>query len=174
MIVFLGTPHRGSSLADWGQLAKNIANIALIDTNERIIKNLEVDSEVLNNIHENFLDIIKDCGDLRIHSFFEARGLAARGITGKVRCTIPEALSIGLNIDRDPLQVVSDFSSKLDLRGIETVESIDANHMEMARCTGRTDERYQVIMKVLRNSVRVQWSEAEAKKLAQLKTLSRT
>ena len=86
MIVFLGTPHRGSSLADWGQLAKNLANVALLDTNVKIIKTLEVDSEVLSNIHDDFLDTIKECGDIKIHSFYEARGLSGtRGISGKVR-----------------------------------------------------------------------------------------
>jgi hypothetical protein len=46
---------------------------------------------------------------------------------------------------------VDDFSSKLDLpRTLETVESIDANHMEMARCHDRADPRYRAILGVLK------------------------
>jgi tetratricopeptide (TPR) repeat protein len=46
---------------------------------------------------------------------------------------------------------VDDFSSKLDLpRNFEVVESIDANHMELARCRDRADPRYRAILGVLR------------------------
>jgi hypothetical protein len=47
--------------------------------------------------------------------------------------------------------VVDDFSSKLDLsRQYERVGSIDANHMQMARCRSREDAQYRVIRGVLR------------------------
>jgi tetratricopeptide (TPR) repeat protein len=50
---------------------------------------------------------------------------------------------------------VDDFSSKLDLpRNLEIVESIDANHMEMARCHDRADPRYRAILGVLRQFMR--------------------
>jgi hypothetical protein len=47
--------------------------------------------------------------------------------------------------------VVDDFSSKLDLpRAIETVESIDANHTQMARFSSRDDQGYRAISGVLK------------------------
>ena len=53
------------------------------------------------------------------------------------------------------VQVVDDFSSKLDLpRSLETVESIDANHMQMARCSDRLDPRYRAISGVLKQFMR--------------------
>jgi tetratricopeptide (TPR) repeat protein len=58
-------------------------------------------------------------------------------------------------------QVVDDFSSKLDLpRALETVESIDANHMEMARCRNRADPRYRAILGVLKQFMSSQVSDA--------------
>ena len=42
------------------------------------------------------------------------------------------------------------FSSKLDLPMLETVESIDANHMQMAKCKDRSDESYRFIAGVLK------------------------
>ena len=49
------------------------------------------------------------------------------------------------------MQVVDDFSSKLDLaREIETVESIDANHMQMARCSSTSDTNYRQILGVVK------------------------
>jgi hypothetical protein len=50
---------------------------------------------------------------------------------------------------------VDDFSSKLDLpKKLETVESIDANHMEMARCYNKDDSRYRAISGVLKRFIR--------------------
>lgn len=45
---------------------------------------------------------------------------------------------------------MSDYSSKLVLPKIETIESIDANHMQMARCNDRSDESYRFIAGVLK------------------------
>lgn len=62
------------------------------------------------------------------------------------------------------MKVVDDFSSKLDLpERLETVESIDANHMQMARCRSRTDPQYRAISKVLTQFMRGLQHGAEAK-----------
>ena len=60
------------------------------------------------------------------------------------------------------MQVVDDFSSKLDLpRSLETVESIDANHMQMARCSDRLDLRYRAISGVLKQFLRSRTHDRE-------------
>lgn len=46
--------------------------------------------------------------------------------------------------------MVSDFSSKLGLPKVERIESIDANHMQMAKCKSRSDESYRAIAGVLK------------------------
>lgn len=52
-------------------------------------------------------------------------------------------------------QVVDDFSSTLDLpRSLETVESIDGNHMQMVRCSGRSDPRHRAISGVFKQFLR--------------------
>jgi len=79
LIIFLGTPHRGSGYAGWGQIASNLARLALQDSNKRLLETLEVNSEVLDNIHEEFKTIAFK-GTLKIHSFQEGQGLA--GMTG--------------------------------------------------------------------------------------------
>ncbi|RYP33538.1 hypothetical protein DL767_004713 [Monosporascus sp. MG133] len=134
LIIFLGTPHRGSAYTGWGEIASNLALLALQDSNKKITKTLEVNSEVLDNIHEEF-KTIADQSRIRIHSFQEARGISGmKGLHNKV---------------------VDDFSSKLDLpRPLETVESIDANHMQMARCGDRADPRYRAIVDVLHQFIR--------------------
>jgi hypothetical protein len=84
LIIFLGTPHRGSSYASWGEIASNLARLALQDTNKKVLETLEVNSEVLDNIHEEFKCIVHKNG-IKIHSFQEARGITGvRGLHGKV------------------------------------------------------------------------------------------
>ncbi|OAL56153.1 hypothetical protein IQ07DRAFT_558137 [Pyrenochaeta sp. DS3sAY3a] len=134
LIIFLGTPHRGSAYAGWGQIASNLARLALQDSNKKLLETLEVNSEVLDNIHEEFKTIAFK-GTIKIHSFQESRGVSGmKGLEEKV---------------------VDDFSSKLDLpRELETVESIDADHMQMARCSSRGDQGYRAISGVLKAFVR--------------------
>jgi hypothetical protein len=74
LIIFLGTPHRGSGYASWGQIASNMARLALQDSNKKVLEALEVNSEVLDNVHEEFKTIVFK-GGIKIHSFQEARGI---------------------------------------------------------------------------------------------------
>ncbi|KAL3962842.1 hypothetical protein ACCO45_004365 [Purpureocillium lilacinum] len=61
LIVFLGTPHRGSAVAGWGEIAANLARLALQDSNKRLLETLE------------------------IHSFQEAQGVSGmKGLDNKV------------------------------------------------------------------------------------------
>lgn len=133
LIIFLGTPHRGSGYAGWGQIASNLARLALQDSNKKILQTLEVNSEVLDNIHEEFKTIMSK-RRIKVHSFQEGQGISGmKGMDEKV---------------------VDDFSSKLDLpRELETVEGIDANHMQMARYSSREDEGYRAIRGVLKGTI---------------------
>ena len=84
-IVFLGTPHRGSAFASWGEIGSTLAQIALQDPHKKIIETLEVDSEVLENIHDDFVHVAVEQG-ISIHSFQEGRGMSGvRGLHEKVR-----------------------------------------------------------------------------------------
>lgn len=58
---------------------------------------------------------------------------------------------------------MDDFSSKLDLpKTLETVESINANHKEMARYRSKEDEGYRAISGILKAFVR---QELESQRL---------
>ncbi|RYP43653.1 hypothetical protein DL768_009806 [Monosporascus sp. mg162] len=112
----------------------HLSYLAFQDSNKRIVKTLEVNSEVLDNIQDEFLQIVHDAG-IKVHSFQEARGIS--GVKGLHE------------------KVVSDFSSKVGLpEQFETVERIDANHMQMARCNDKKDQQYRVICKVLTQFIR--------------------
>ncbi|KAH7109099.1 hypothetical protein B0J11DRAFT_601969, partial [Dendryphion nanum] len=127
MIIFLGTPHRGSGAAAWGQILSTLITIVGLKPNRQIFKTLGLDSEILNRIHADFMNLLAG-NRIKIFSLQEGRVLG--GINRKV---------------------VDNFSSKLDLpRDMETVESIDANHMQMARFGSKEDEGYRVIRDILR------------------------
>ncbi|KAJ5123879.1 uncharacterized protein N7515_007704 [Penicillium bovifimosum] len=70
-ILFLGTPHRGTSFGPWGRLAA----LALqpLGSNPLILANLEYDSVVLSDLHESFISSIRD--DLQVVNFYEQRPL---------------------------------------------------------------------------------------------------
>jgi tetratricopeptide (TPR) repeat protein len=134
LVIFLGTPHRGSGLADWGRIATNLARLALHDTNSRLVQTLEVNNEVLDNINEQFVNLV-DQHRISIHSFHEARGISGvKGLDGKI---------------------VEDFSSKLGIsQALETVESIDADHRQMTKFTNKDDAGYRAISRVLKQHLR--------------------
>jgi hypothetical protein len=106
----------------------------LQDSNKRVLEGLQVNGEILDNIHEEFIEVASE-HSIRIHSFQESRPvLGITGLHGKV---------------------VEDWSSKCDLpRSLEVVESMDANHMQMARSSSKDDPRYEVISAVLRQYIR--------------------
>lgn len=84
LVVFLGTPHRGSAYAGWSQIASDLARIALQDSNKKILETLEVNNEILDNIHEEF-KTIAFTGAMKIHSFQEAQGITGmKGASAKV------------------------------------------------------------------------------------------
>jgi len=58
-IVFCGCPHRGADAASWGLLASRMVAFALADANSRLLSDLEVDSEILDLINEDFLTTLE-------------------------------------------------------------------------------------------------------------------
>lgn len=83
-IAFLGTPHQGATIAGWGEIARNVAAVSLMDSNKRILGSLEPDSEVLDNIQSEFMSMLHTDG-FKVHSFQEAQGVSGvKGVHGKV------------------------------------------------------------------------------------------
>jgi len=61
-----------------------MAQLALQDSNKTIIETLEVNSEVLDIIHEQFITIVLE-DKLQVYSFQEAQGISGmKGLNNKV------------------------------------------------------------------------------------------
>jgi hypothetical protein len=57
---------------------------AAFDSNTRLLSDLQVDSQILDLIQEDFLKVLHP-GKIKVHSFLEGRGLTGvRGMSGKV------------------------------------------------------------------------------------------
>lgn len=73
-IAFMGTPHFGSDLADWGALATNIS-LLLKRTNKDIVDVLRPGSEVLASVQKSFQAILRmrmgESKPISITCFFE-------------------------------------------------------------------------------------------------------
>ncbi|KAK3361036.1 hypothetical protein B0T24DRAFT_671680 [Lasiosphaeria ovina] len=68
-ILFLGTPHRGTSFGPWGWLAAQA--LQPLGSNPFLLANLEYDSISLHDLHKDFMAVARD--DLRVFNFFEKR-----------------------------------------------------------------------------------------------------
>ncbi|KAF4470497.1 P-loop containing nucleoside triphosphate hydrolase [Fusarium albosuccineum] len=83
-IVFLGTPHSGSNSAAWGLLATNLAKFALQGSNQRVLRGLAPNSELLETLSEQFRQLL-DEGTFSVHSFYETQTMSTMyGIEDKV------------------------------------------------------------------------------------------
>lgn len=73
-MAFFGTPHRGSSVADWTNILGRVVDAASLGfgTNPTLLKDLATQSKVLVDIYESFVDRGKG---LKIVSFYETEKL---------------------------------------------------------------------------------------------------
>lgn len=82
-VIFLGTPHRGSTLAIWGGLGADFAHIVK-DINQAIVELLKPSSEVLFQLRDSFLKLVirraQEPGHaLKIKCYFEELGMTLIG-----------------------------------------------------------------------------------------------
>ena len=70
-ILFLGTPHHGSDRANLATFAQRIVHLLpskLVDTDSQLLEALKTGSEVLQEITDNFVPLMKR---FRIYFFWE-------------------------------------------------------------------------------------------------------
>ena len=71
-LFFLGTPHRGSSYAGWGEIARGLTSI-FFDTNPSLIINLKAYNEHLMQLQDNF-GLLLFRRTFWVYTFIEAKG----------------------------------------------------------------------------------------------------
>ncbi|ORX93463.1 Alpha/Beta hydrolase protein, partial [Clohesyomyces aquaticus] len=115
-VIFMGTPHRGSSPAKYAELVANVAKVAFWrHPNTQLVQGLKQDSILLDKNRKSFASISKD---LPIGSAFEEKGF----------------LNMGLIVER--------ASAAMDTFN-EQVITIPENHMDMCKFSSKDDVGYQ-------------------------------
>ncbi|KAG4421365.1 hypothetical protein IFR04_005548 [Cadophora malorum] len=137
-VFFLGTPHRGSGKASIGEMARRIASASGLDTFDQNLRALQVNSIELEMIHESFVRLYEqnDC-HFQVITFQETKGYSRIAVLGLSDL------------------IVQPFSSSFT--GTEHIESINANHMDMCRFSGKDDQGYQSVvgeMKIIISTLR--------------------
>lgn len=152
-IVFMGTPHLGSSLASWGRVLANVIGTLPggFSTYDKVLRGLEPDSEVLDRISRQFEDIL-DEKTIQICSVQEGQGVTSvKGGDRKV-CLTTVLIQIRFLTNR---QVVPDFSSVFNRRGIEEIFVNEAaNHMDMCKFAAANDATYKDVSRFLQRCCR--------------------
>lgn len=84
-MVFCGCPHRGSNAAAWGAMLSKLVAVAFVDSTTRLLSDLDIDSQILDMIQDEFLRTLEYSDSMKIHSFLEGRALTGiKGLDGKV------------------------------------------------------------------------------------------
>ncbi|KAM5353202.1 hypothetical protein ACJZ2D_016905 [Fusarium nematophilum] len=132
-IVFLGTPHNGSGTAGWGLIASNLAKFALQRPSKSILRGLEPNNEVLENLQRTFLQMLED-GHFTIHSFYET--VPMPGVKGLKGLVVPYDSA-----------VVGHAKKVISL-------GITATHSSICKFSGPSDPGYQAVFGALQEYVR--------------------
>lgn len=94
-MVFFGTPHAGSSIADWTNTFGKVLNLATLGMamNHQLVGNLKEGSATLYDISKSFVDRGKA---LRIVSFYETDKLKGTNMLVSTEHSIPSDRPISL------------------------------------------------------------------------------
>ena len=98
--MFFGTPHHGSNKANVAEIATAITQLAGRDSRQNLATSLRLDSEILDNIHTDFLRLLR-LGQFYIHNFIEGRPIMGIGKVKHLLCICEIEINIAdLALDR--------------------------------------------------------------------------
>lgn len=121
-IIFMGTPHKGSWMANWAKIPASAINIVK-STNKSLFAVLETSSEYLEAIEVGFLDMLRE----------QREG----GRSLEVTCFFEELPLLGFG------QVVAKKSATL--QGYNSI-SIHANHSDMVKFCSAEENGFQLLV----------------------------
>ncbi|KAF4471766.1 alpha beta-Hydrolase [Fusarium albosuccineum] len=143
-IIFFGTPHRGSTQAEFGlMVAKVVSNLTMKPYNPKILSTLGPNTEILTRLRTDFestLEHMVNHSRFESSTFQEGKGFSSfKGFQGKV---------------------VEDDSSELNRN--DRNDHIDRNHTDMCKFSGESDPEYdKVTGEIERHITRLQQKTSE-------------
>ncbi|ORY14347.1 hypothetical protein BCR34DRAFT_599325 [Clohesyomyces aquaticus] len=131
-VVFMGTPHRGSEdMAATGEKGRKIASALLVDSSSSVLDSLGLENADLERCHDKFTQLWEK-HEFRVKTFQEGRGLR------------------GVNLGPLNEKVVPHLSSLIG-NPKEKAETLDADHREMCRFHGASDNNYYKVGPEIKN-----------------------
>lgn len=115
-IIFMGTPHKGSWMADWAQVPASALGLVK-STNKSLLETLETDDQFLESIHIDFWSMIRELREsgrrLEVTCFFEELPMPYVGrVVSKESATLEGYTSISIHANhRDMVKFGSAESS---------------------------------------------------------------
>ncbi|KAH8600715.1 hypothetical protein B0O99DRAFT_287380 [Bisporella sp. PMI_857] len=124
LVAFMGTPHRGSQLASYAEIAVTCIKTTGFKANTANIHHLKLDSDALEELGSQFGSLLQ-MENIKVLTFYELRPIKLAGIAEVI--------------------VVPKWSAKLGLGPpLETIIPVDADHRQIAQFTGRSSKQYEV------------------------------
>ncbi|KAK8154931.1 hypothetical protein BKA80DRAFT_141391 [Phyllosticta citrichinensis] len=151
--MFLATPHRGSSAANWADMITKItAPLAIKLSNKELMKTLKSDSCILYNQRETFL-AVRHSVDLDVPCFYENRPTLKMTIVPKDFAVIEDCHTrIGMEADHHQ---ICKFSDKNDINYQRVLNEIE---MAVEKIKMERDRKTQEIQ---RNIMRAAQQETD-------------
>lgn len=115
-----------------------------IEATSKLVGKLQLDSEVLDLYHSDFMRLLAE-GRFWVHTFQESKPL--NNVIGKVCVYVyyPDMSKLMWRI-----QVVEDFSSKIDETPLQQYEKLDGNHRTMIQFRSAQEDGYRSIVGALK------------------------
>ncbi|KAI9775820.1 MAG: hypothetical protein M1839_000871 [Geoglossum umbratile] len=129
-VVFMGTPHRGSDVAYWGNFLSCMLRIAQLGLkgNNNLLVDLKQNSKALSDISQQFIERGKL---LQIRTFYEIERLG-------------------------PIIITDEDSARLNLPN-EIAVPIQANHSTMCKFSSADSQKYRSVWKAVKRLVELSW-----------------
>ncbi|KAI1173201.1 hypothetical protein F4777DRAFT_558875 [Nemania sp. FL0916] len=143
-VLYIGTPHQGSDAVPLGRVFADIASI-FIKTNDRILKNLERDSEWLQQQLSHYKSI---SGDFVTKFAYET--YPTRIALGKSILVVPSASAVVPgDADAEPIAITADHTNMVKFNG-----NTDAGYI-------RISETLQIMAPTAVGVIQSRWEEEE-------------
>lgn len=124
-VLFMGTPHRGSSVIAWGNVMSKILRAAGVSVNSELLRQMKGDSRFPQILHEDF--VLSVSRRFAMYSFYET-------------------------IQTQPLKrIIVDRSSAVMELPNEHVISLQATHAELCKYSSADDMNYKIVVNALQH-----------------------
>ncbi|KGO49096.1 hypothetical protein PEXP_011450 [Penicillium expansum] len=102
-IIFMGTPHKGSWIAEWSKIPAKALGI-IKSTNKGLLTVLETENQLIQSLQLDFMNLLRESGNLKVTCFYEELPLP---VVGKVVCkesaTLDGYNSIGIHANHSDM-----------------------------------------------------------------------